>query len=319
MAAWIWYGPGWPRRRQPPDQGLPLGDEPGVPAAPVLVGQEHHAPVGRGPGRPPGLGQQHQREQSQDFRLVRHQRGQQPPEPDRLGAQVGAGQPVTGARRVPLVEDEVHHGQHGGQAAGQVGFARHAVGDPRVTDLALGPDETLGHGRLRDQERVRDLRGGQAAEQPEGQRDLGGRAERGMAAGEQQPEPVVAHGPLLGGFGARCFLAGLEQGGLGVPAGPRRFAAQPVDGLIPGGGDDPAGRAGRQAAGRPARRGAGEGVLDRVLGDVDVAEHADQDRDRPPVLLTEHPLDIRTGPGRGHDRLSLRRCPAVATPRRAGW
>ena len=39
IAAWIWYGPGSPRRRHAPHERLPLGDQLAVPAA-------------RGPGRP---------------------------------------------------------------------------------------------------------------------------------------------------------------------------------------------------------------------------------------------------------------------------
>ena len=34
-----------------------------------------------------------------------------------------------------------------------------------------------------------------------------------------------------------------------------------------------------------------EGVLDRFLGQVEVAQHADESRDRAPRLLTEHAVD----------------------------
>ncbi len=180
-----------------PDQRLALRDELPVPPAAVLVGQQHQAALRRGAGRAPGLRQQHQREQPGHLGLVRHQPGQQPAEPDRLGAQVGPDQLVTGAGRVSLVEDQVHHGQHRAEPARQLGFAGHPVRDPRVADLALGPDQPLRHRRLRHQERVRDLRRAQPAEQPQGQRDLRGGAQRGMAAGEDQPQPVVRHRFLL--------------------------------------------------------------------------------------------------------------------------
>ena len=48
----------------------------------------------------------------------------------------------------------------------------------------------------------------------------------------------------------------------------------------------PAG-AGRHAPLGPARNRHGERVLHRFLGDVDVAEHASQDRHRSPVLLAK--------------------------------
>jgi hypothetical protein len=78
-----------------PDQVLPLGDERPVPARPVLAGEQDQGAVRAGPRRPAGLGEQHQREQAQRLGLVRHELDEQPPEPDRLRAQVAAGQPVS--------------------------------------------------------------------------------------------------------------------------------------------------------------------------------------------------------------------------------
>ena len=51
--------------------------------------------------------------------------------------------------------------------------------------------------------------------------------------------------------------------------------------------------------GRPPLDGRGERLLDRLLGDVDVAEGPDQHRDGAAVLLTEDILDLRGGDG-GH-------------------
>jgi hypothetical protein len=46
------------------------------------------------------------------------------------------------------------------------------VSERRIAgERPLGPDDPLRHGRLGDQERPGDLRGGQPAEQPEGERD----------------------------------------------------------------------------------------------------------------------------------------------------
>src|SRR5919109_990556 len=119
----------------------------------------------------------------------------------------------------------------------------------------------------------------------------GAGGERRVAAGEDQAQPVVAHRALLGGFA----LVAMEQGGLGVPVLAGRLPAEAVDRPVAGGGDDPPGGAGRQPCRRPPLHRRGEGVLDRLLGDVDVAEDADQDRDRAAVLLAEHPLDLRGG------------------------
>jgi hypothetical protein len=100
-----------------PDQGLPFRDELLVPPAAVLVGQQHQVTARRGAGRAPGLRQQHEREQPGHLGLIGHQPGQQPAEPDGLGAQAGPGQLVTGAGRVALAEDQVEHGQHGAKPA----------------------------------------------------------------------------------------------------------------------------------------------------------------------------------------------------------
>jgi hypothetical protein len=58
------------------------------------------------------------------------------------------------------------------------------------------------------------------------------------------------------------------------------LAAQAVDGSIAGGGGDPAAWVGRQAIACPRAQGDGERLLDCVLGEVDVAEGADQGGDR---------------------------------------
>jgi hypothetical protein len=119
-----------------------------------------------------GIDEQHQRQQTNGLWFVRHQRHQQPAEPDRLATQVLTRQPYARTGRVPLVEDQVHHREHGPQPVRQVGLVRHPVGDASVTDLAFRAHQPLGHGRFGNQERVRDLGGGEPAEQPQCQRDL---------------------------------------------------------------------------------------------------------------------------------------------------
>jgi hypothetical protein len=112
-----------------------------------------------------------------------------------------------------------------------------------------------------------------------------------MTAGEDQAQAIVGHGVVL-----HRLVAGVQQRRLGVAILPRRLAPQPIDGAVARGGDDPAGRARRQAARRPARHGRGEGILHRLLGDGDVAEHAHEDRHGAAVFGAEHPLD-RLGSG----------------------
>jgi hypothetical protein len=73
------------------------------------------------------------------------------------------------------------------------------------------------------------------------------------------------------------------------------IAAQPVDRAVPGGESDPAGRVGGHALDRPTRHRLDERLLHGVLGEVEVAEHPDQGRDRPPRLAPEQAVDDRAG------------------------
>jgi hypothetical protein len=71
-----------------------------------------------------------------------------------------------------------------------------------------------------------------------------------------------------------------------------RFPAEAVDRPIPGCGDDPSRRARRQTGGRPPLDRRGERVLDRLLGDADVTEDADQDGHRATILFPEYTIDL---------------------------
>src|SRR5207302_2087884 len=208
--------------------------------------------------------------------------------PDRLVAQFVANQTRSRARRIAFVEDEVHDRQHGPNTSGQVGFVRDSIRDPRVTDLALGAHQALRHGRLGNEERTCDLRCGQSAQESERQRDLGLHGERRMAAGEHQSQTVVAHGTLLGRFTVR-----LKQRRLRLPIFPGRLATEAVDGPVARRGDDPSRRARRQPIRGPPLRRRREGVLNRILGDIDVTEDPDQDRHGTTVFRAEHTLDLR--------------------------
>src|SRR5215475_1765580 len=107
--------------------------------------------------------------------------------------------------------------------------------------------------------------------------------ERGVAAGEHQPQAVVAHGSVLVGF-----VRGTQKLRLGVLVRADRFAAQLVDRPVAGSGDDPAGRTGRHAIGRPAFESGRERIGDSVLGRVDVTEPAHEYGDSSAVLGAEH-------------------------------
>ena len=187
-------------------------------------------------------------------------------------------------RRVALVEDQIDHAQHGVEALRQLGALRHLVRDAGVADLGFRPDDPLRHRRCRGQERPRDLLGGQSADftQREGHLRVG--LQRRVAAGEDQPEPVVVQRLLAAPFDGRGGLS-FQLGG---QRGERRVEARPppqcVDGLEPSGGHQPRPRAGRYAVARPLFEGGREGVVERLFGAVEVAEQADQGGEHPARL-----------------------------------
>ena len=148
-------------------------------------------PSGVRPGGPARVGQQQQREQPAHLRLVRHQLAEHPGQAEGPLHQVGPDQVRAGRGGVAGGVQQVDHGEHGVEPVRQLGGPGHPVRDPGRGDLLLRAGDPRRHGRLGDQERLRDLRGGQAAHQPQRERHLRLPGQRGMAAGEHQPQPVV--------------------------------------------------------------------------------------------------------------------------------
>ena len=162
---------------------------------------------------------------------------------------------------------------------------RHPVRDAGVTDLVLGPDQALGHRRLGDQERPRDLGGGQAGQGAQGERDPRLQRQRRMAAGEHQPQPVVADPAVI----VLAGVVGWRQGGH-LPQLRRlgRAAAQPVQRAVARHRGQPGAGPARHAVARPASaaRWANASCAHssaRSQSPVD----PDQGRDDPAPLLAE--------------------------------
>src|SRR5688500_18121747 len=137
-----------------------------------------------------------------------------------------------------------------------------------------------------------------------------------MAAGEYQPQAIVAHVVLLLGF---LFQQLHRRALTNVAAG---FAAQMIERAVTRRRDDPARGSGRYTAPRPMRERGGERVLDRFLGKRDVAEEAHQHCNRTTVLAPEDRFDLRaqwlsmngrTSMGVPMARASLRAQPSAAS------
>lgn len=138
-----------------------------------------------------------------DLWFCRHELGHDSSKPKRVIAQLWPKPVVAGRRRVTLVEDEVDHLEHRGQAIAQLGPAGHGKRDARVGQRALGPHDTLGNRGLWCQERARDFIGRQAADDAKRQRHACRRRKDGVAGREHQAEKVVADVVVKGGIQTR--------------------------------------------------------------------------------------------------------------------
>ena len=109
-----------------------------------------------------------------------------------------------------------------------------------------------------------------------------------MAAGEDQLQPLVGKGRLLH-LVLHC-LGHLQQTGL---LREHAVAAQAVDRAVAGGDRQPGARVGRRAVPWPALGSGRERVLGGLLGEVEVAEEADQVGEDATPLLAEDLLEQR--------------------------
>lgn len=198
--------------------------------------------------------QEHQREQAARLRLRRGER-ELAGEPDGLAGEVRAARV---ARRV----DEVQHAQDDGEVAGPV--------EPPPAQRPLGPADALRHRRLRHEEGVGDLTGGEPADSAQGQRHLRCGRQVGVAAAEEEDERVVARL----GVGGRQWLRGRRL----LATGPRGLAAPGVDETPGGHRRQPRARVPRRVLGPHPQR-LDQRLLQRVLGGVEVLATADQARE----------------------------------------
>ena len=119
-----------------------------------------------------------------------------------------------------------------------------------------------------------------------------------MAAGEDQLEPLVRERLLVHLLHLLFHgLGHLEQARL---LGECALAAQAVDRAVAGGDRQPRARIGRRAVARPALCSSRERLLRGILGEIEVAEEADQaGEDAAPLIaedLLEQRLPLHQGP-----------------------
>jgi hypothetical protein len=225
--------------------------------------------------------QQHQREQPHGLGLVGHQRGHQLAQSDRLRAELRAEQFVAGGCGVALAEDEVEHGEHEGEPLGQLVVGRDPEGDPGVADLALGAHQALRHRRLGDQERAGDLRRGQPAHRLQRQRHPRLLGERRMSAGEDQAQPLVPDPDQAVGREVHDLARFAGVAGLLVLSVGGALTAQPVERPVTRDRDEPLRRRVRNAGRWPVLQRRRGGLLQRLLGELEIPQPVDERRQHP--------------------------------------
>ena len=174
-------------------------------------------------------------------------------------------------------------------------------------ESALGPGDSLSHCGFGLQQRPGDLGHGEPGDQAQGQRQLRRPVQCGVGTGEHHPQLVIADRMR----NARAVGAGanvVDHGGQFLPR-TDRLAAQSVQRAVARDRDDPSAWVVRDAVARPGPQRLGEGFLDSVLCDGEVAPTtARARRQRPPIRAEERcpgwPFGVRT----------RRRRPAVAAP-----
>ncbi len=157
-----------------------------------------------------------------------------------------------------------------------------------------GENRRLRHCRLRDQEGACDLRRRQPTDGPQGQGNPRRLRQGGVAAGENQPQPFIFDAVVhFVGTGPSLELDQyLELRALDLEV---RVATQPVYGLVPGGPQQPRTRMLRHPVFGPALKRRHEGVLEHVLGELEVAHRPHEGRQDPAPRLADDPLDRRPG------------------------
>ncbi len=278
-----------PERHRALEDARTLVDPPAIPQRAVLILEQDDLSVTVDASSATRVLEQHQCEQAEHLRLVRHQHRQELREPDRLLAQVVAHEGGSRARRVALVEHEVEDGEDRAQTLGEEVVGRNPERNARSADLALCAHQPLCHRRLGDEERARDLPRGQTSDLAQCQRDAALRCQRRVAAREHEREPLVgnrAHVVLL----RRKLLEPADELCLALED---LLAADAVDGAVARGRDDPgAGRLREPFAG-PTLESSRECVLHGVLGKLEIAEDAREDADGAPPFLAEDTLDLQ--------------------------
>ncbi len=181
--------------------------------------------------------------------------------------------------------------QHGAEPLRPVLVGQHVEWHAGSLDALLGAADPLCHGRLGNQERVRDFGRGQTAHRPQCQGDRRRRSQGGMAAHEEQDERVVLLRFILDAI-ERRYVRRLFRCHRGLPAPASQLATQTIGHAPRGDLNQPAARILGNAFARPLHGRRHQCLLNGILRRGEVAETADDRSEHPRRELAQQMLGI---------------------------
>ena len=248
-----------------------------------------------------------------DFRLLARKLGQYPAEAERLLAKLRAHPVVAGGGGIALVEDQVDDRKHGRQPGREFVPVRNLERHILLAQGPFGADDPLSDGRLRDQERTRDLVGRQSAKQAQRERDARFGGKHRVAGGEHKAQEIVANLIVERGIeiGLRRLLLNLKLiTELLMLSFEQLVAAEKIDRSMLRGGHEPGAGIVRDARLWPLIERCDEGLLREVLGYADVAHHAGETGDQLRLLDPPDCIDsaVYVGSRHGYRLTHFHRC-----------
>ena len=180
-----------------------------------------------------------------------------------------------------------------GQPVWQLVARRHLVGDSSVANLVFCSHDPLRERRRGGEERLPDFLGLEPADLAQGQRDACVGIQRGMAAGEDEPQSIV--GDLVVFF-KMCLAIGTDERidlrrQLVDHCVEARRAAQAIDRFEASGRDEPRARVVGNAVARPRLERGRKRIMQRLLCAIEVAEQTDERREHAPRIGSINRVD----------------------------
>src|SRR5262249_5427826 len=290
-----------------------------VPPGAILIEQQNGLSRGTDPSPRTRRLELHQRDETVNLWFSWGELGENSAQAERIFAEPRPHPVISRGGGVALVENQVDHLEDGGKTGAEICRTRNFERDMSVRERPLGPDDSLGDGRFRDEEGPCDLVGRQTSEQAQRERHSRFGGKDGMTGGEDETQQIVAEVvvDLRLELPCRAFLFGLLVAAeLFMFARRHLSSAKLVDGAMLGGRHEPGSRLVRNARLRPFLERHDERILGEILRKTDVTDNASKRRNQPGRFYPPDGVDGLMGVGSLHGYRSHHRRSGGASARR---